>query len=239
MLGGDPEVGGFGVASSTHASAGGGGVGGRPSSAGRGDVCCRSCRESCLWNWRVRWMTKMCRVGAVVCGVLSLLVLWCEVTIPVNDANLSIFGLLVKASQGSHIAVLFTGGIPLWYMSLCTFHALFSIKALQPLQMFPGRQTNAYNLLFNSSYNCRLWFTMCFNFLVVLGKPFYQDKASLLDGKVHSVAFQTAFGDMDLVPFLGDSFNIFTPIAIAVVALITALKLHVRFLRCIGVDWCV
>ena len=182
-------------------------------------------------------MTKMCRVGAVVCGVLSLMVLWCEVTIPLNDANLSIFGLLVKASQGSHIAVLFTGGIPLWYMSLCIFHALFSIKALQPLQMFPGRQTNAYNLLFNSSYNCRLWFTMCFNFLVILGKPFYQDKASLLDGKVHSVAFQTAFGDMDLVPFLGDSFNIFTPIAIAVVALITALKLHVRFLRCIGVDW--
>ena len=40
---------------------------------------------------------------------------------------------------------------------------------------------------------------------------------------------------MDLDPFLGDSFNIFTPIAIAVVALITSLKLHVRFLNC--VDW--
>lgn len=111
-------------------------------------------RAAAAWVYRMRWSRYAQRVLAVLCGAMSLMVLWCEVTMFI-PASLSVFGAIIEAAAARPILVLLLALLPLTYVSVCLYRALFHIKlpgvqalglysngcasALRPLRSLPAR----------------------------------------------------------------------------------------------------
>ena len=57
--------------------------------------------------------------------------------------------------------------VPLLYMSFCTYRSLLLIRLpfIRSFDMYSGRLTDAYALMKNAAYLCRLQFTLGVNFL--------------------------------------------------------------------------
>jgi len=160
--------------------------------------------------------------------LLSLVVLWCEITIAV-PYNLSPIGYSVMAvipygSLWAEIVML----VPLAYMSFCTYRslALFKIPCVQSFSMHPDRQTHAYALLFNAAYVCRLQFTLGFNFLNTLQITNQDQRWIANDFHLPDCGFKKVVGEMDVFPVLGDSFFVFFPAITLFVAAFMIFNLH-------------
>ena len=106
-------------------------------------------------------------MAAVAFALLSGLVLWCETTIPFND-QLSPIGLAVEGSghtYGGHLLAL----LPLLYIAMCIYMPLFRIKLFgATVDLVAGKCTDAYSMMYNAVYLCRLQFSLAFNYIRVL-----------------------------------------------------------------------
>jgi hypothetical protein len=74
---------------------------------------------------------------------------------------------LVPVQESSQVITLVLAFIPLLYMSFCTYRSLLLIRLpfIRSFDMYSGRLTDAYALMKNAAYLCRLQFTLGVNFL--------------------------------------------------------------------------
>ena len=108
------------------------------------------------------WANK---VLAVACMLLSIVILWCESVQPFRP-EWSVLGIALRGVNSfmwKHIVSL---GFLLYYC-WCTFLPIFRLKFLGLLELSSNRQTDAYSLLFNAAFMCRLQFAISFNFLEI------------------------------------------------------------------------
>jgi hypothetical protein len=180
---------------------------------------CRQCTDGC----RVRGYTHFYRVFALITGVASLILLWCAVISPFS-IHLSLFGKIMHEAT-SMVTVFLFSFMPLFYMSMCLYTALFKFKYLDALALHGNRQTDAYNLLYNASYMGRLQFS--------LGVVYFQ---MLYPQDSLYTAFHQLVGDMDTVPFLGDSFNNFSPFFILFFSFASLFNCGDRLLDFLGIS---
>ena len=129
-------------------------------------------------------------------------------------SKLSTFGAILRGlANGENIPMLQLFAT-LWisYMTLCCYVALFKFRLLDGLALYAGKQSDAYNLLYNASYLCRLQFSLGFNFI------------SMIVSSGNSLTVKTTFsrflGEMDVVPFFGKDANDWLPLIVLAVALI-------------------
>lgn len=189
---------------------------------GRVQTCLR--RLSWLHKSKMSWWFN--KAAAVVLAIMSALVLWCELAIPL-PWDLSMFGLLVHGVQGSFAKQLFAF-LPFAYISTCMYLALFRVKFFSAITLTGGRLTNAYALMFNASYLCRLQFVLAFNYLLVLKTG---------DTTSAPTAFERSVGaHMQLVPVFGSDFNNFIPILLLIFAILSLLRVVDRIVRKIGIE---
>eukprot|EP01138_Halocafeteria_seosinensis_P014581 gb/GECG01014886.1/.p1 GENE.gb/GECG01014886.1/~~gb/GECG01014886.1/.p1 ORF type:complete len:654 (+),score=59.87 gb/GECG01014886.1/:1-1962(+) len=126
-----------------------------------------------VW-WHFKFSSTWYRMAAVASAILSALVLWGEVSIPLNNAlgaNISVLGLVVDAAKdviGKHFLAL----IPLIYICVCVYFSLFRINLFGTVELASRHHTDAYSLMFNACYACRLQFSVAFNFLNLLSIPY-------------------------------------------------------------------
>lgn len=146
-------------------------------------------------------------------AILSVLVVWCEITLPVNKntVDLSPFSQLITALNMSGFGKQLFCFIPLSYMALCAYTTLFKIRLFNYYRLVPHRQSDANSIMFSANYLCRLAAPLSFNFL---------KQINVVDS-----SFNKVMGDMDAFPFLGREFTIFFPIFVAILCLFSLFKI--------------
>jgi len=141
-------------------------------------------------------------VGSVI---LSLLVVWCEITLVV-PIDLSPFSQIIVHSQMQGFGKQIFCFIPLSYMALCAYTTLFKVKLFNYYRLVPHQQSDPNSIMFSANYLCRLAAPLSYNFLKLIN----QEDSS----------FAAVMGEMDAFP-LGKDFQIFFPIFVAVLCLFT------------------
>lgn len=160
--------------------------------------------------WRFRCVLKPVarRVLAVLLAVLSVIVVWSEVTIALErKVDLSPFSLWIRDVKDDEWAVYLVVLFPLAYMSFCTYHSLFSLGALKFYQLIPGA-TPPFSLLLNGALLCRFAAPLAYNFLHIIRMN--------RDFNGRTTVFTKEMGAMEVVPFFGKDFNTLLPIFLLV-----------------------
>jgi hypothetical protein len=105
-------------------------------------ACCGGATSlRAVWRWRLEFAHTGYRILAVVCGMLSVLVLYCEIALPYNanaTKNISALGLLLEAVPGffpRQVLAL----LPLLYICWCTYLCVFRIKLFGLLELSGNR----------------------------------------------------------------------------------------------------
>jgi len=155
--------------------------------------------------------------------ILSISIIWSEVTFQLSDSNISLFYIYLKYSRFvSYIFFELVIVVLLIYMCLCTYTSLFKLQLFQYYHLFPHHHTDDNSLVFCAAYLCRLIFPLCYNFL------------NLTDNS--QTAFSKIMGKMDLVPLLGKEFNGYVPIMMVIFTFITFFNIHGKLLKYFGID---
>lgn len=124
--------------------------------------------------WRTKCYATFCRVSAIVCGLMSVLIMYSEITMATDSLESPVGELLVNMSDnGAGIfMVQMIGFCALSYMSVCTYWAMFRMNLGWMFTLQPDQQSPATSLLFNATYLCRLQFSLAFNFLLTINKEY-------------------------------------------------------------------
>ncbi len=203
-----------------------------------------NCMVKLYWWWRLNLGSKTFRLCSIVCSILSLFIIWGEITILFVNSGmpiLSVYGLIINITSGGFSTV-FATFVPLLYMSVCSFYSMFEVKFLKYFAL-TKRSSDASALLFNAYYLCRLQFSLGYNFLLVLdyttvqenkNQALAEEDSTLAKDTANSVhtAFQHVIGNMSSIWW----FNKYSPVILILLALATAFNLHAKVLSVIGVD---
>lgn len=181
----------------------------------------------CVWIWRLYIKRTVLRITALLCGILTLLVLWSEVSLGAPE-GLSPFGAIAQAMEGSNPVVIQAGAlIPFLYMSICCYRSLFKLKLFGSLALHGPHMSLPGQLVFNAQYLSRLQFPLGYNYLQLLRYD---------SDKLHYMAFNKLMANMAVVPLFGSDFNTYAPIIMVVLCLFTACHGYARLLKMIGVE---
>mmetsp|Transcript_6418 Transcript_6418/g.20787 ORF Transcript_6418/g.20787 Transcript_6418/m.20787 type:complete len:590 (-) Transcript_6418:341-2110(-) len=154
----------------------------------------------------------------------SVIVLWNECISPFYS-EASLFAQMVHSRPGPALVFLLTA-LPLVYMALCVYTALFKFKLLDAMALHGNRQTDVYCLLGNASYLGRLQFSLGMNYVTLLRSEDVRTR----------LAFHNLVGDMDIVPVLGNSFVYFLPLFIVLFGACTYFRIFDRVLETLGIE---
>lgn len=187
-----------------------------------------------LWMTRIR--KSVFRVLAILFVLASILILWSEMLIS-SDLE-SPLGLMMGAYHmsssestssafESEPATLIQGVsfFFLAYMSICTYWSLFRINLGWSYSLQGPQQSTPSSLIFNAEYFSRLQFTLGYNFLMILHVP-----------KTSQSAFHSLMNNIAMIPVFGTSFNVYVPLTMILVALITFFNGYARLWRLVGVE---
>lgn len=180
---------------------------------------------------KVLWYPILMRTLSIICAILSIIIVWCEVTIVVS-VNLSPISVILEALKDGNgglrknVIQLAPVFILLTYFCVCAFYGLFRLRLASYYHMETRGCTEENSMLFNGAYLMRLVFPLGYNFLGIC--------------KTRDAAFHEIIAKMEVIPFFGTSFNHDIPILIAILCIINLFRGYGKFLRCFsqfrGVD---
>eukprot|EP00003_Mantamonas_plastica_P022724 TRINITY_DN3922_c0_g1_i3.p1 TRINITY_DN3922_c0_g1~~TRINITY_DN3922_c0_g1_i3.p1 ORF type:complete len:616 (+),score=161.65 TRINITY_DN3922_c0_g1_i3:283-2130(+) len=164
------------------------------------------------WYWRIWIKPKLFQMFCILFALMSVVCIWSECTMSVQEVDLSIWSQLLHvqgiSGVGLQILVFFTLG----YLALCCFYSLFKLRLFSYYQLLPKQQSDANSLLFSAAYLCRLTVTLAYNFLNMIHEA---------QPREHSMTFSKVMGTMNVIPFFGTEFNLYFPIFVALFCLAT------------------
>ena len=147
-------------------------------------------------------------------------VLFTEVTTVIfqqGDSGFSLIGLPLRWFKNSVFFRILFSGVSLMYLFVCFFRSwfLFRIPFVDTYGLY-YHHTDVYALAFNAEYVCRIQFSLCYHFVMLL---------QLNDSEYASIALSSLLGQMKTIKFLGDEFNTNMPIVLVLASLITLGKM--------------
>ncbi|ORZ25110.1 LMBR1-like membrane protein-domain-containing protein [Absidia repens] len=164
------------------------------------------------WWWVIVFRTIVYRILAVILGVISICILWSELTFNVQSYLISIVGLAINACGLNYAAIEVLSFFVLTWMCLCVYTSLFKIRFFNLYLLIPHHHTDPNSLLWFTGYMCKMMAPLCYNYINLLGST------EILRNKSETV-FSQFMGKADLVPFLGTTFMDWFPVLILVPAL--------------------
>lgn len=184
------------------------------------------------WYWRVWLFPLLLRFTAILLFLLSVTLVWSEVTFFNVQPVLSIFAQMIRsASKGYYyFYVEVISCIIISYMCVCVYYTVFRMRFFNYYYFAPKHQTDPNSLLFSGLLLCRLTYALCLNFLAVIH----------LDGHVTGEAepVETSFtkfmGHMDVLSLISKGVNMYYPMCVVLVCLATYFSLGTRCLNCLG-----
>ncbi|XP_056637359.1 LMBR1 domain-containing protein 2 homolog [Diorhabda sublineata] len=183
------------------------------------------------WYWRCLLYCYTQKVLAILAGLLSICVVWSEVTFFNVYPPLSIFAVIVNVAKRNYdyftIEVFST--IIILYLCYCAFSTVLKIKVLNLYYLAPHHQTNEYSLIFSGMMLSRLTPPLCLNFLGLIHMDSHVIKSQIME-----TSYTQIMGHMDVIGIISHGFNIYFPMAILLFCLATYFSLGSRLLSMIG-----
>lgn len=156
------------------------------------------------WYWKCLLRRHVCQGLAMILALLSVLVVWSELTFFNAQPVLSIFAIFVNLAKEyydylsievnySSIQLKSTAGVILFtffqlvsiatiaYMCVCAYSTVLKIRVLNLYYLAPHHQTDEYSLIFSGMLLCRLTPPMCLNFLGLIHMDSHIIKARLME----------------------------------------------------------
>jgi hypothetical protein len=138
-------------------------------------VCNKLCN---CWNvfhavCTTKFLKHICRIGAVVCSVMSCIILWSEMVM--STKLHSPLGIVIGAystdPRESSVMAQAVSFLALAYMSICMYWSLFNLNLGWAFTLQGPQQSPPSSLIFNGEYFSRLQFPLGYNFLMILNAP--------------------------------------------------------------------
>ncbi|KAH3763416.1 G-protein coupled receptor-associated protein LMBRD2 [Pelomyxa schiedti] len=171
-----------------------------------------------LWCCYIKPRT-MQFVGLLL-ALLSLVVVFSEVTFRWDDPTLSVFAILIHPAVVKQSSVLLIAILigPLLFLVIATYSAFFSLRFFNYFRLIPNQLSSPNSIMFSAAYLCRLGPPLAFNFLYVI--------------KFHGTAFEEVMSYMSDVPFFGgDKFLNNIPWLLVPMCLVSAFDIIPRIIR--------
>ena len=188
--------------------------------------------------WQAKGRHSLFQIAACACALLSLLVVFCEVTI-VSNRNISLLGLLVQSLRQHVVIMQLASVIPLCYLSYCTYYPLFQLR-LSTLYWISVKRTDPVSLLFNATLLLRVSTSLSLNYVQLLhfdsAPSSSSSSATSTDDTATSAteAVTSVVRNLDVLPLFGRKFSEVFPVCIALVCLLTYFDVLPRLLARVG-----
>ncbi|KAJ1945259.1 hypothetical protein EC988_005798, partial [Linderina pennispora] len=171
--------------------------------------------RSLMWWWYIIFRPLVFRALSLSAAVLSISVLWSELTFNVTTPHLSIVHHVLRSLGLTYFAIEITSIVLIAYMSLCAYSSVMQLRIFNVYSLEAHHHTNERSLLFCGAYLCRLMFPLCYNFLTMAGG-------------LDETEFAQFMGRIDLVPVLGEQSNRAIPVLIMIPATLAFFNVHGR-----------
>ncbi|XP_034824985.1 LMBR1 domain-containing protein 2 homolog isoform X1 [Maniola hyperantus] len=183
------------------------------------------------WYWECLLKQYFLKAMAVVTCVLSVAVVWSELTFFCKKPVLSIFANINNAAKDSYnyAAIVSVSTLMIAYMFYCAYSTVLKIRLLNLYYLAPHHQTNEYSLIFSGMMVCRLTPAMCLNFLSLV----HMD-SHVITERVMETFYTQIMGHMDVLGIIAEGFNIYFPMLVVILCLATYLSLGSRLLSLCG-----
>ncbi|RHY30891.1 hypothetical protein DYB32_004930 [Aphanomyces invadans] len=178
-----------------------------------------------MWTYAIGAATACCVFG-------SAIVLWSEVFMGASPRWSPLGQLLAAAATSSEpptsgaLSVQLVLLALLTYMGTCVYQSLFSIRGFGRVALHGAHNSTELSLLTAAIQQCRLQFSLGYNFCLLLNRHDLTDYAS----------FHTLFTDMRVIHFFGTDFNVYLPMCMVVVAATTMWHGYARLVKSMGLD---
>ncbi|KAG5473046.1 hypothetical protein CUR178_02962 [Leishmania enriettii] len=166
--------------------------------------------------------------GCFLCSVLTVFILWSELTMPLRDwagRPLGVIELVMRSS------IHFIGSVVLlFYMAYCAYWAAFQFKVHDVYVVYPSIADNA-SLCFNETFLVRLLMPLCFNFLLISG----------LSSTASETRVDVAYGhvyrsNMDIGLLFGSYVDKLLPLVFPFISAIVFFQLTQQVLSVVGIE---
>ncbi|KAF2069269.1 hypothetical protein CYY_009413 [Polysphondylium violaceum] len=177
--------------------------------------------NSTEWVWYNYLQVPTFRFMAILFAVISVVLLWSEISVSITSNDLSVLSLLVKHTNVSNLGIQILVFAPLGYAALTCYSTLFKIKIFNYYRLISHQHSDANSIIFSAAYLCRLASPLCYNFITFIQTD---------------TTYSHVMGKMEVAPFLGKYFYIYFPLIIIVVALATLFNLYSRIMTCLNIN---
>lgn len=191
------------------------------------------CNPRLEFYWKCVISPKVYQASGILLAFLSLTLVWSEVTFFQKDPTLSIYALFITevfASGRDYFLIQATCVFLLLYMCVTVYWTVFRVRFFNFYYLSPHHHTDEYTLLFSGLLLCRLTPSVCLNFL---GLSHMDSHISKESGQL-ATSFTEVMGHMDIVSFISDGFNVYFPLVLVVLCLMTLFNVGSHLLSFIG-----
>lgn len=175
-------------------------------------------REIVEWLWLTRIKPMICRIIGILFMFMSILIVLGECTL-FTAQPIGLFPLMVQDSHGVYYTQLYCL-IPLLYIILCSYFALFNLKLSGSYGLYSHNHTDPSNLVWSAFFLARLTAPLAYNFFTFL--------------KIKNTVFNEVMGIIDIVPVLGQDFAIFFPLLLIIFCLMNYFNVNGRVMSAFG-----
>lgn len=168
-------------------------------------------RDWLEWVYIIRVQAPLSRFLAVITGIVSALVVWCEATVFIREPNLSVISHLVHNDDFSRLTVQMVVVGFVGYICFCAYSTLFRVDLFSFYRLTP-KGSDPGSLLFNTSTLLRLAPSICYNYLYLIHES-------------STTAFGEIFKKSEDLPLVGRFYGNYFPMVTLAVVIITLLNL--------------
>lgn len=189
------------------------------------------CHPMLEWYWECVIKSPFMKIVAGGAAVLSVFVIWSEMTFFSSHPVLSIFAIILNFARHSYdfVTIELFSMLTLCYLCYCAYSTIFRIKFLNLYYLAPHHQTNEYSLIFSGMLLCRLTPPMCLNFLGLMHMDSHVIKERIME-----TWYTQIMGHMDVLGIIANGFNVYFPMVMLAFCTATWFSLGSRILNALG-----
>ncbi|KAJ2855644.1 hypothetical protein J3B02_002054 [Coemansia erecta] len=185
--------------------------------------------RAAAWWWYIVWRPLVYRALAVAAALLSIVIIWSELTFNLASSHFSLVHHLLRSMGLSYFAIELTSIVFIAYMCLCAYSSVMKLRIFNIYSLESHHHTNERSLLFCGAYLCRLMFPLCYNFLNMAGSVDISSADEITE-------FSKFMDQIDLVPILGEQSNRAIPFLIMVPATLAFFNVHGRVMEYFSIN---
>ena len=185
------------------------------------------------WLWHVKFKPIFYKLASLVSWIMSFFV-WFGLIGVISGYNsgISVFSIVVHTDGASMGGITVFVLLTLGYIAYTTMWSLFQMRIANMMDIVPDQQTTPKSLSFNARQTAKLSAALVFFYLGIIYESgtvtggWMKDK----NDEILKTGFSRFYGTIEVMPFLGDSFNLFFPLVIIILGFFQIFNIFNRVL---------